>query len=86
MARETQAGNARNVAEEQCQDLRRYHPTLANYRELLSSSQCLGYFRNSATAPPMKFWGSATLAKGIFLGAAPSARHLRFLKTTTLPA
>jgi multiple sugar transport system permease protein len=63
-----------------------YHPTLANYVELLSSSQYLGYFRNSAivsvfvvtttmliSVPAafalsrMKFWGSATLATGIFL-------------------
>jgi multiple sugar transport system permease protein len=63
-----------------------YHPTLANYIELLSSSQYLGYFRNSAivsvfvvtttmliSVPAafalsrMKFWGSATLATGIFL-------------------
>jgi multiple sugar transport system permease protein len=63
-----------------------YHATLANYVELLSSSQYLGYFRNSAivsvfvvtttmliSVPAafalsrMKFWGSATLATGIFL-------------------
>jgi multiple sugar transport system permease protein len=63
-----------------------YHPTLANYAELLSSSQYLGYFRNSAmvsvivvtltmliSVPAafalsrMKFWGSATIATGIFL-------------------
>jgi multiple sugar transport system permease protein len=63
-----------------------YHPTLANYVELLTSSQYLGYFRNSAivsvfvvtttmliSVPAafalsrMKFWGSATLATGIFL-------------------
>jgi multiple sugar transport system permease protein len=63
-----------------------YHPTLANYIELLSSSQYLRYFRNSAivsvivvtstmliSVPAafalsrMKFWGSATLATGIFL-------------------
>ena len=63
-----------------------YHPTLANYAELMSSSQYLGYFRNSAmvslivvtltmliSVPAafalsrMKFWGSATIATGIFL-------------------
>ena len=63
-----------------------YHPTLANYVELLSSPQYIGYFRNSAivsvfvvtltmliSVPAafalsrMKFWGSATLATGIFL-------------------
>src|SRR5437762_9500875 len=63
-----------------------YHPTLSNYIELLSSSQYLTFFRNSAlvsvfvvtitmliSVPAafalsrMKFWGSATLATGIFL-------------------
>ena len=63
-----------------------YHPTLANYIELLGSSQYLTFFRNSAlvsivvvtitmliSVPAafalsrMKFWGSATLATGIFL-------------------
>src|SRR6516225_7737168 len=63
-----------------------YHPTLANYIELLSSSQYLRFFGNSAivsvvvvtttmliSVPAafalsrMKFWGSATLATGIFL-------------------
>jgi multiple sugar transport system permease protein len=63
-----------------------YHPTLANYVELLSSSQYLGFFRNSAIVSVcvvtltmlisipaafalsrMKFWGSATLATGVFL-------------------
>jgi multiple sugar transport system permease protein len=63
-----------------------FHPTLANYVELLSSSQYLGFFRNSAivsvcvvtlsmliSVPAafalsrMKFWGSATLATGVFL-------------------
>jgi multiple sugar transport system permease protein len=63
-----------------------YHPTLANYIELLTSPSYLTYFRNSAivsvfvvtltmliSVPAafalsrMKFWGSATLATGIFL-------------------
>jgi multiple sugar transport system permease protein len=63
-----------------------FNPTLDNYRELLTSSQYLGYFRNSAivsvivvtitmliSVPAafalsrMKFWGSATLATGVFL-------------------
>ncbi len=63
-----------------------FNPTLSNYRELLTSSQYLGYFRNSAivsvvvvtltmliSVPAafalsrMKFWGSATLATGVFL-------------------
>lgn len=63
-----------------------FNPTLANYIELLSSSQYLTYFRNSAmvsiivvtitmliSVPAafalsrMKFWGSATLATGVFL-------------------
>src|SRR5260370_9522947 len=62
------------------------HPTLANYVELLTSSQYLTYFRNSAlvsvivvavtmliSVPAafalsrMRFWGSATLATGVFL-------------------
>src|SRR5882724_4943730 len=63
-----------------------YHPTLANYVELLTSPSYLTYFRNSAivsvfvvtitmliSVPAafalsrMKFWGSATLATGVFL-------------------
>ncbi len=63
-----------------------YHPTLANYIALVTSSQYLTFFRNSVIvsvvvvaitmliAIPaafalsrMKFWGSATLATGIFL-------------------
>src|SRR6202049_4203229 len=63
-----------------------YHPTLANYAELLTSPSYLTYFRNSAivsifvvtltmliSVPAafalsrMKFWGSATLATGVFL-------------------
>jgi multiple sugar transport system permease protein len=63
-----------------------YNPTLANYAELLSSSQFLTYFRNSAVVSTivvavtmlisvpaafalsrMKFWGSTTLATGVFL-------------------
>ena len=63
-----------------------YHPTLSNYIELLSSSQYLTFFRNSAVVSVlvvsvtmvvsilaafslarMKFWGSATLATGVFL-------------------
>jgi multiple sugar transport system permease protein len=62
------------------------NPTLGNYIELLTSSQFLTFFRNSAivtlsvviitmliSVPAafalsrMKFWGSATLATGIFL-------------------
>jgi len=61
-------------------------PTLANYRELLTSSTYLTFFRNSAIVSllvviitmavsipaafalsRMKFWGSATLATGVFL-------------------
>jgi multiple sugar transport system permease protein len=63
-----------------------FNPTLENYRELLTSPQYLGYFRNSAlvsvfvvtvtmliSVPAafalsrMKFWGSTTLATGVFL-------------------
>jgi len=63
-----------------------FHPTLANYAELLTSNQYLRFFRNSAlvsvfvvlitmliSVPAafalarMKFWGSATLATGVFL-------------------
>ena len=63
-----------------------FHPTLENYRELLTSNQYLIFFRNSAivsvfvvtitmliSVPAafalarMKFWGSATLATGVFL-------------------
>jgi multiple sugar transport system permease protein len=63
-----------------------FHPTLGNYRELLTSNQYLIFFRNSAivsvfvvtitmliSVPAafalarMKFWGSATLATGVFL-------------------
>jgi multiple sugar transport system permease protein len=63
-----------------------YHPTLENYRELLTSRQYLGYFRNSVVVSVtvvavtmlisvpaafalsrMKFWGSTTLATGVFL-------------------
>jgi multiple sugar transport system permease protein len=63
-----------------------YSPTLSNYVELLTSSQYITFFRNSAlvsvfvvtitmliSVPAafalsrMKFWGSATLATGIFL-------------------
>ncbi|KAB2919537.1 MAG: carbohydrate ABC transporter permease [Hyphomicrobiaceae bacterium] len=63
-----------------------FNPTLENYRELLTSPQYLGYFRNSAivsvvvvvitmliSVPAafalsrMKFWGSSTLATGVFL-------------------
>ena len=63
-----------------------FNPTLENYRELLTSSQYLGYFRNSAlvsvivvaltmliSVPAafalsrMRFWGSTTLATGVFL-------------------
>jgi multiple sugar transport system permease protein len=62
-----------------------YHPTLENYRELLTSNQYLVFFRNSAivsvfvvtitmliSVPAafalarMKFWGSATMATGVF--------------------
>ena len=61
-------------------------PTLGNYVELLTSSQYLTFFRNSALVSivvvtitmlisipaafalsRMKFWGSATLATGVFL-------------------
>src|SRR6201998_2472837 len=63
-----------------------YHPTLFNYIELLTSSQYLRFFWNSAmvsvivvavtmliSVPAafalsrMRFWGSATLATGVFL-------------------
>jgi multiple sugar transport system permease protein len=63
-----------------------YHPTLGNYIELLTSSQYITFFRNSAlvsiivvtitmliSVPAafalsrMRFWGSATLATGVFL-------------------
>ena len=63
-----------------------YHPTLANYAELLTSSQFLTFFRNSvlvsvivvaitmAISIPaafalarLRFWGSTTLAAGVFL-------------------
>ena len=63
-----------------------FHPTLSNYVELLTSSQYITFFRNSAlvsvivvtitmliSVPAafalsrMKFWGSATIATGIFL-------------------
>jgi multiple sugar transport system permease protein len=63
-----------------------FNPTLDNYRELLTSSAYLGYFRNSAivsitvvtitmliSVPAafalsrMRFWGSTTLATGVFL-------------------
>jgi multiple sugar transport system permease protein len=63
-----------------------FNPTLGNYIELLTSSQFLTFFRNSAVVTVfvvvitmlisvpaafalsrMKFWGSATLATGIFL-------------------
>jgi multiple sugar transport system permease protein len=63
-----------------------FNPTLENYRELLTSPQFLGYFRNSVlvsvfvvaitmliSVPAafalsrMKFWGSTTLATGVFL-------------------
>jgi len=59
-----------------------YHPTLSNYIELLTSNQFLRFFWNSAmvsiivviiSVPAafalsrMKFWGSATLATGVFL-------------------
>jgi multiple sugar transport system permease protein len=63
-----------------------FHPTLANYVELLTSPIYLTFFRNSAivallvvlismivsilaafSLSRMKFWGSATLATGVFL-------------------
>jgi len=63
-----------------------FHPTLANYVELLTSPVYLTFFKNSAllslivvtitmivsvlaafSLSRMKFWGSATLATGIFL-------------------
>ena len=63
-----------------------FNPTLDNYRELLTSSQYLTFFKNSAmvavivvtitmliSVPAafalsrMKFWGSTTLATGVFL-------------------
>src|ERR1700759_4890089 len=63
-----------------------FHPTLENYKELLTSNQFLRFFWNSAmvsifvvaitmliSVPAafalarMKFWGSATLATGVFL-------------------
>jgi multiple sugar transport system permease protein len=63
-----------------------FHPTLANYAELLTTKSYLTYFRNSAMVSilvvsitmlisipaafalsRMKFWGSATLATGVFL-------------------
>ena len=63
-----------------------FHPTLANFKALLTSTQYLTFFRNSAViavavviitmliAVPaafslgrMKFWGSTTLATGVFL-------------------
>ena len=63
-----------------------FHPTLENYSELLTSSQFLTFFLNSAlvsifvviitmliSVPAafalarMRFWGSATIATGIFL-------------------
>ncbi|GMO29639.1 MULTISPECIES: carbohydrate ABC transporter permease [Bradyrhizobium] len=63
-----------------------FHPTLANYVELLSSNQFLRFFWNSSIVSivvviitmlisipaafalaRMKFWGSATLATGVFL-------------------
>ena len=63
-----------------------FHPTLENYSELLTSSQFLRFFWNSAlvsifvvtitmliSVPAafalarMRFWGSATLATGVFL-------------------
>ncbi len=63
-----------------------FHPTLDNYVALLSSSQFLIFFRNSAMVSilvviitmlisipaafalaRMRFWGSATIATGIFL-------------------
>jgi multiple sugar transport system permease protein len=63
-----------------------FHPTLENFKALLTSTQYLTFFRNSAViavavvaitmliAVPaafslgrMKFWGSTTLATGVFL-------------------
>jgi multiple sugar transport system permease protein len=63
-----------------------YHPTLENYKALLTSAEYLTFFRNSAIVSlvvvvitmlisipaafalaRMKFWGSATLATGVFL-------------------
>ncbi len=63
-----------------------YNPTLENYRELLTSSQFLTFFKNSIivavctviitmliSVPAafalarMRFWGSSTLATGVFL-------------------
>jgi multiple sugar transport system permease protein len=63
-----------------------YHPTLENYRGLLTSNEYLTFFRNSAIVSVvvvtltmlisipaafalsrMHFWGSATLATGVFL-------------------
>jgi multiple sugar transport system permease protein len=63
-----------------------FHPTLANYAELLGQNTYLTFFRNSAIVSVcvvaismlisvfaafalarMKFWGSATLATGVFL-------------------
>jgi multiple sugar transport system permease protein len=63
-----------------------FHPTVANYVQLLTSNQFLIFFRNSAlvsilvvtitmiiSVPAafalarMRFWGSATLATGVFL-------------------
>ena len=63
-----------------------YNPTLGNYIELLTSSQYITFFRNSAlvsvivvsitmliSVPAafalsrMRFWGSTTLATGVFL-------------------
>ena len=63
-----------------------FHPTLSNYKDLLTSNQYLRFFLNSAmvsvivviitmliSVPAafalsrMKFWGSATLATGVFL-------------------
>ena len=63
-----------------------YNPTLSNYIELLTSSQFLTFFKNSALVSifvviitmlisipaafalaRMRFWGSATLATGVFL-------------------
>ena len=63
-----------------------FHPTLENYRELLTTETYLTFFRNSAMVSVlvvsitmlisipaafalsrMKFWGSTTLATGVFL-------------------
>src|SRR6266571_6869666 len=63
-----------------------FHPTLANYVELLTSNQFLRFFWNSTIVSlvvvivtmlisipaafalaRMKFWGSTTLATGVFL-------------------